>query len=53
MSPCLHRTLLASAISTLASGAVWAQEAPRLDDIVVTAPGLSRIGCRRYRRLSG
>nr|WP_290697362.1 ligand-gated channel protein [Halomonas sp. UBA3074] len=42
MSPCLRRTLLASAISSLASGALWAQEAPRLDDMVVTASGFEQ-----------
>nr|WP_295708450.1 ligand-gated channel protein [uncultured Halomonas sp.] len=42
MSPCLRRTLLASAVSSLASGAVWAQEAPRLDDMVVTASGFEQ-----------
>ena len=42
MSPCLRRTLLASAISTFSSGALWAQEAPRLDDMVVTASGFEQ-----------
>ena len=42
MSPCLRRTLLASAISTLSSGTLWAQEAPRLDDMVVTASGFEQ-----------
>ena len=42
MSPCLRRTLLASAFSSLASGALWAQEAPRLDDMVVTASGFEQ-----------
>ncbi|WGI24499.1 ligand-gated channel protein [Halomonas alkaliantarctica] len=42
MSPYLRRSLLASAISTLASGALWAQEAPRLDDMVVTASGFEQ-----------
>ena len=42
MSPCLRRTLLASAVSSLASGALWAQEAPRLDDMVVTASGFEQ-----------
>ncbi len=42
MSPCLRRTLLASAICTLSSGAVWAQEAPRLDDMVITASGFEQ-----------
>ncbi len=42
MSPCLRRTLLASAISSLASSALWAQEAPRLDDMVVTASGFEQ-----------
>lgn len=42
MSPCLRRTLLASAISSLASGTLWAQETPRLDDMVVTASGFEK-----------
>jgi len=42
MSPCLRRTLLASAISSLASSALWAQDAPRLDDMVVTASGFEQ-----------
>tara|TARA_R110001583_G_scaffold162452_3_gene314693 strand:- start:2480 stop:4453 length:1974 start_codon:yes stop_codon:yes gene_type:complete len=42
MSPCLRRTLLASAVSSLASGALSAQEAPRLDDMVVTASGFEQ-----------
>lgn len=42
MSPCLRRTLLASTISTLASGTLWAQEAPRLEDVVVTASGFEQ-----------
>lgn len=42
MSPCLRRTLLASAISSLASSALWAQETPRLDDMVVTASGFEQ-----------
>lgn len=38
----LHRSLLTSAISSLACGAVLAQEAPRLNDIVVTASGFEQ-----------
>lgn len=42
MSLCFRRKLLASVVSTLASGGVWAQEAPRLDDMVVTASGFEQ-----------
>lgn len=42
MSPCLRRTLLASTISALASSTLWAQESPRLDDMVVTASGFEQ-----------
>lgn len=47
MSPCLRRTLLASAISSLASSALWAQETPHLDDMVVTASGFEQQAARR------
>jgi outer membrane receptor for ferrienterochelin and colicins len=42
MSLRLRRTLLASAISSLACGAVAAQETPQLNDIVVTASGFEQ-----------
>ncbi|HDZ48528.1 hypothetical protein LCGC14_0036780 [marine sediment metagenome] len=42
MSPCLRRTLLASSISALASSTLWAQESPRLNDMVVTASGFEQ-----------
>lgn len=42
MSPCLRRTLLASTISALASSTLWAQESPRLNDMVVTASGFEQ-----------
>ncbi|AYF34254.1 ligand-gated channel protein [Vreelandella alkaliphila] len=42
MSSRLRRTLLAGAISSLASSAVLAQETPRLDDVVVTASGFEQ-----------
>ncbi|MDW0359541.1 ligand-gated channel protein [Halomonas venusta] len=42
MSTRLRRTLLAGAISSLASSAVLAQETPRLDDVVVTASGFEQ-----------
>ncbi|PCF97087.1 ligand-gated channel protein [Vreelandella nigrificans] len=42
MSLCFRRKLLASVVSTLASGGVWAQETPRLDDMVVTASGFEQ-----------
>ncbi|MCC5902429.1 MAG: ligand-gated channel protein [Halomonas sp.] len=42
MSLCFRRKLLASVVSTLASGGVWAQESPRLDDMVVTASGFEQ-----------
>lgn len=38
----LRRTLLASTISMLAGGALWAQETPRLDNMVVTASGFEQ-----------
>lgn len=42
MSTRLRRTLLAGAISSLASSGVLAQETPRLDDVVVTASGFEQ-----------
>lgn len=42
MSSRLRRTLLASAISSLACGAAVAQETPQLNDIVVTASGFEQ-----------
>lgn len=42
MSLCFRRKLLASVVSTLASGGVWAQETPRLGDMVVTASGFEQ-----------
>ncbi|BCB08897.1 iron-regulated outer membrane virulence protein [Vreelandella venusta] len=42
MSSRLRRTLLAGAISSLASSGVLAQETPRLDDVVVTASGFEQ-----------
>lgn len=42
MSSRLRRTLLAGAISSLASSAVLAQGTPRLDDVVVTASGFEQ-----------
>ncbi|MEA2117149.1 ligand-gated channel protein [Halovibrio sp. HP20-50] len=42
MSLCLRRTLLASAISSFATSALWAQETPQLDDMVVTASGFEQ-----------
>jgi len=42
MSSRLRRSLLASAIASLASGAVAAQETPQLNDIVVTASGFEQ-----------
>lgn len=42
MSTRLRRTLLAGAMSSLASSAVLAQETPRLDDVVVTASGFEQ-----------
>lgn len=41
MFPSLRRTLLATAISSIAASA-WAQETPRLDDMVVTASGFEQ-----------
>ncbi|WP_422103532.1 ligand-gated channel protein [Vreelandella sp.] len=42
MSSRLRRSLLASAVSSLACGAVAAQETPQLNDIVVTASGFEQ-----------
>ncbi|MGM0833378.1 MAG: ligand-gated channel protein [Pseudomonadota bacterium] len=42
MYTCLRRALLSSAISSLACSALWAQETPRLDDVVVTASGFEQ-----------
>lgn len=42
MSTRLRRALLSSAISSLACSALWAQETPRLDDVVVTASGFEQ-----------
>ncbi|BBI63582.1 hypothetical protein HSBAA_48880 [Vreelandella sulfidaeris] len=41
MFPSLHRTLLATAISSIAASA-WAQETSHLDDMVVTASGFEQ-----------
>ncbi|RBI68259.1 ligand-gated channel protein [Vreelandella sulfidaeris] len=41
MFPSLRRTLLATAISSITASA-WAQETPRLDDMVVTASGFEQ-----------
>lgn len=38
----VRRTLLVSTISTLTSTALWAQESPRLDNMVVTASGFEQ-----------
>ena len=42
MSFRLHRSLLASAISSLAVSSVWAQESPALENMVVTASGFEQ-----------